>query len=146
MLKEEKAVNLLGDIIRFKATGKDTQGKYSLLEITVPPQNGPPLHIHNREDESYYVIDGQFSIQNGDDTISANTGTYIFIPKGRPNTYKNVGNNPGKLLIMYTPPGAEKAFEELGQPIDEEQQQASKPPDMNKLMETIKRYDMEIRA
>ena len=54
MLTSEKAVNLLGDIMRFKAIGGQTEGKYSLLEITVPPQNGPPLHIHNREDESCY--------------------------------------------------------------------------------------------
>jgi mannose-6-phosphate isomerase-like protein (cupin superfamily) len=132
----------LGDILTIKVAGEQTDGMFSLLEVSVPPQNGPPMHIHNREVESYYILEGDFEITVNDHTVKAPVGTFVSLPKGVPNTYKNVGNKEGRFLMFYSPADASKAFEEVGQPVSS----TTTPPDMGKIMSVIDKYGMEIVA
>jgi mannose-6-phosphate isomerase-like protein (cupin superfamily) len=138
-------VNVLDDIITIKIAGEQTDGMFSLLEVSVPPQNGPPLHIHNREVESYYILEGDFEITVGNNdsrtVVKASAGTFVSVPKGIPNTYKNVGNKEGRFLMFYSPANASKAFEEVGQP-----DSSTTPPDMDKMMSVMNKYGMEIVA
>jgi mannose-6-phosphate isomerase-like protein (cupin superfamily) len=138
---EGKTVNVLGDIITIKIAAEQTDDMFSLLEVSVPPQNGPPMHIHNREVESYYILEGDFEITVNDRTVKAPVGTFVSVPKGVPNTYKNVGNNEGRFLMFYSPANASKAFEEVGQPVS-----STTPPDMDKMMSVMNKYGMEIVA
>ena len=138
---EGKTVNVLGDIITIKIAGEQTDDMFSLLEVSVPPQNGPPLHIHNREVESYYILEGDFEITVNDRIVKAPVGTFVSVPKGVPNTYKNVGNKEGRFLMFYSPANASKSFEEVGQPVS-----SSTPPDMDKMMSVMDKYGMEIVA
>jgi mannose-6-phosphate isomerase-like protein (cupin superfamily) len=78
---EGKTVNVLGDIITIKIAGEQTDDMFSLLEVSVPPQNGPPLHIHNREVESYYILEGDFEITVNNRTVKAPVGTFVSVPK-----------------------------------------------------------------
>ena len=71
-------MNVLGDVLTIKIAGEQTDGMFSLLEVSVPPQKGPPMHIHNREVESYYILEGDFEITLNDRTVKAPVGTHLY--------------------------------------------------------------------
>src|SRR5437764_1283864 len=60
-----RAIAVVGDVYRFLATGEDTDGKYALWEATVPPGGGPPPHVHSREEEGFYVLEGEITFRAG---------------------------------------------------------------------------------
>lgn len=101
-----------GDQVTCKVVSEDQLGGYSLFEITVPPQGGPPAHIHHWEKEAYYILEGELLVQEGDRTFSATVGSFIDFPKGILHTFKNVGTVPAKLLAIITPAWYGKFFEE----------------------------------
>ncbi len=116
---------LLGDVYTFHITGAETDGKYAVLEITSPSGSSPPLHSHSKETEGFYVIDGEFLFQYGDDNnnnkITAKPGTFLHLKKNIPHTYKNVGNSTGRLLFTIVPAGFENFFAEVGVIMDNEE-------------------------
>jgi len=145
----EKSVYLLGEFYTFKATGRDTNNSYSIVEITVPPQSGPPLHIHKNEDEGIYVLEGLFSIRSENNIIKGTKGTYAFLRRLLPHTYRNIGDVAGKLLTTITPPGFEKFFEEAGIAVTRKDVALSKAPSTpvdieEKVLRIWKKYDVEV--
>jgi len=110
-------ISVLGEIMDFKVTGEETAGSFCVIELTAYPHNGPSPHIHHREDESFYVLDGNFSFLLGDRTIEAGPGFFCRVPKGTVHRYDNVGTKPGKVLVILTPAGFEKFFAEIGKPV-----------------------------
>src|ERR1700744_2597853 len=82
---------LMGYFYTIKATAAQTGGAYSVIEIESFTGNGPPPHIHHREDECFYIVEGAFSVIIGDRVLDAADGDFVRIPKGTPHTYKNVG-------------------------------------------------------
>jgi quercetin dioxygenase-like cupin family protein len=112
---------LAGDIFTILATGAETDGKYAVVEVSSPPGGGPPLHSHSKETEGFYVIDGQFSIQFGDDKIVTKPGAFLHSKKGITHAYKNIGNSTGHLLLQYMPAGFENFFAEVGTLIENEE-------------------------
>jgi uncharacterized cupin superfamily protein len=82
-----------------KVVAEDTDGAFSLMESRTPPEGGPPPHIHHREDEWIYVLEGEYELLDNDRTIRATAGSFVFLPKSRLHTFKNVGSTPGKLLF-----------------------------------------------
>ncbi|MBO3748450.1 cupin domain-containing protein [Streptosporangiaceae bacterium NEAU-GS5] len=95
----------------FKARGKDTGGSFTALENEIAPLQGPPLHRHPGEDEMYYVLDGLLRFVAGEREFEAATGGFVFIPRGTPHCFQNVGAAPARLLVMFTPSGMERFFE-----------------------------------
>jgi mannose-6-phosphate isomerase-like protein (cupin superfamily) len=77
---------VLGDHYTFKLSSEETAGSLAVVELKAFPQNGPPPHIHHREDESFYIIDGTFSVLVGDQTFAAGPGAFVNIPKGTLHT------------------------------------------------------------
>lgn len=73
--KNEKAIWICSNKILFKATGEDTQGTYSLIEMIVEPQSQVPMHMHTKEDEGLYVIDGELSVNHGQATEAVSSGS-----------------------------------------------------------------------
>ncbi len=110
---------VLGSVYTVKISGDETQGRYSIWEIEVPLNNGPPLHKHSKEDEAYYILEGDFSFLYGDKEIKADKGRFVYVPRGGFHTYRNVGRSYGKLLLIITPPQFEKFFEEIGIAIED---------------------------
>ena len=132
-----RELNIVGDNIWVKLTGEEAGGVYCLVEEASPPQGGPPLHLHHREDESFYVLEGDYNFQIGDRQINVAPGAFLFGPRGVPHTFKNVGTNTGRVLVIIAPPGLEKFFEEadqLGKP---------GPPPVEKLIELARKYELE---
>lgn len=113
---EGEKIWIVGDTMWFKATSAETAGAFTVIENIALPGNGPPPHIHENEDESMYVIDGEFEILLGTKTVLAKTGAFAFIPRGTVHRFRCVGGRPGKLLILFTPGGIEGFFREAGTP------------------------------
>ncbi|MCC5611550.1 cupin domain-containing protein [Nostoc sp. CHAB 5834] len=100
-------------------TTADTNGQYSLFDLYVPPNVGPPLHIHNREAEWFYVVNGNPLFQMEDEVIRASTGSLIYGPQGHLHTFKNLTDTPVRMLLFYEPSGVENFFTEVGQPVSD---------------------------
>jgi quercetin dioxygenase-like cupin family protein len=127
--KGQKKFWLLGDTYTFHITGSETDGQYAVSELSSPPGGGPPLHSHTKETEGFYVIDGEFSFQYGDDNTVAKPGAFLHLKKEIPHTYKNIGNSTGRLLCTVIPAGFENFFAEAGVLIDNEE--TFSPPSMD---------------
>jgi quercetin dioxygenase-like cupin family protein len=133
-----KLLDVLGDIVTVKITGEDTDGAYTIIHTVSPPQGGPPLHIHHREDEAFYVLEGEFEIQCGENKIQAVPGSFVFAPREIPHSFRNINSGPSKVLILATPAGIEKFFEELSELAKQG------PPDIEKVKEIAQRYEIEL--
>lgn len=92
---------------------EQTDGAFSLFLCTVPPDTGLPLHSHDCEDGTFYILSGQFKFQDGDQSLMARAGTCIHAPQGSRHTFKNVGPTPGTFLWIVTPGGFERFFEDM---------------------------------
>jgi len=79
----------------------------------IAPKSGPALHMHPREDELWYVIDGDFRFKAGGAMLRASTGGMAFGPRGTPHAFQNIGDTPGRLLVISTPSGLERFFEDF---------------------------------
>jgi quercetin dioxygenase-like cupin family protein len=113
---EGHTLMLVGGRYTFKASGEDTGGAYALIEMVLPPGSGPPPHLHEREEESFYILEGTLQFQVGDESVTAGAGAYVKTPRGVAHALKNVGTTPARALVLVTPAGIEKYFEEIGQP------------------------------
>lgn len=114
--EEGERLWIAGDTLWLKATAADTGGAYTLVEILAVPGGGPPPHIHDNEDESFYVLDGAFELVIGDRTLRAGPGTFAFVPRGTVHRFRCAGERPGRLLALFTPGGIEGFFRAAGQP------------------------------
>src|ERR671938_209996 len=89
---EGRAFWLGTDLHIFKAVGEDTNQAFALAELVAQPQFAPPPHIHHREDESYYILEGEFEFLDSDRTFIAGPGSFVYLPKGQLHMHRNVGN------------------------------------------------------
>ena len=95
---------------------EETGGEYSLYETTAPPQLGAPPHIHHRETEAFYVLEGEFEFLKGERTVRARVGEFVRVPRGVVHGFTNVGDEPARLLGIVTPGGLhEKMLAEIGE-------------------------------
>ena len=105
---------IVGDAMWLKATSAETGDAYTVIENIALPRSGPPPHLHENEDESMYVIDGEFEILLGRQTVRAQPGAFAFIPKGTVHRFRCVSDHPGKILLIFSPGGIEGFFREAG--------------------------------
>ena len=106
-------LNVLGNLIRVKLNGSDTDWAYAIMEDTAAPQAGPPLHRHTREDESFYVLEGYYRFAVDGQEINAGPGTFVYAPRGTAHTFQNIGQTPGRLLVTVQPAGLEVFLADL---------------------------------
>jgi quercetin dioxygenase-like cupin family protein len=111
----EQSVWYSGWLLTFLATGQDTQGQFALMEQTTRKGNVPPPHIHHREDETFYVLDGEMTFSVGDRTIKATPGTLVFLPRDVAHSFV-IESEQVRILVMVTPAGAEGFFKACSVP------------------------------
>jgi quercetin dioxygenase-like cupin family protein len=143
---EGQTVAIVGDVYRFMATGDETDGRYAMFEAVVRPGGGPPPHIHSREEESFYVLEGEITFQVGDDRIVAKAGTFANMPVGSLHSFRNDTDKLARMIVSVAPAGLEKMFLEVGQPVALGQQ--APPPskaEIDKLLAVAPSYGIEIR-
>ena len=140
----------MGGLATIKATGEQTDGRYSLVEILVPkfPTEEGLLHVHHFEDEGFYVLEGEMTFYVGDETIKARPGSFLFGPKDVPHAF-SVDSGPARLLFVLSPAGMEGGIREMGEParsLDMPPPQ-EEPPDeaeMGRLMAIATKYGGEM--
>jgi quercetin dioxygenase-like cupin family protein len=144
---EGRTIAVVGDVYRFLAVGEDTNGKYALWEAVVPPGGGPPPHVHSREEEGFYVLDGEITFQIGGERLVAEAGTFANLPVGTPHSFKNESDRPVRMLISVAPAGLERMFLEVGEPVDEGATTAPPPTndEIERFLAVAPRYGIEIR-
>src|SRR5215468_7575500 len=111
---EGQAVWFLDNHMTIKATASSTGGAFGLLESFIAPGFSPPLHVHHREDESFYVLEGELTMRCGERTFTAAAGAFVFLPRGVPHTFVVEGDMPARMLTLLTPGGGEGVFIEGG--------------------------------
>jgi mannose-6-phosphate isomerase-like protein (cupin superfamily) len=100
--------------MRVKVGAAQSGDEITVIEnLKIPAGAGPGLHIHEKENELYYVLDGEFEFVCGDDRVCGGPGTFVFAPRGLPHRFKNIGSAPGRMLVSFTPGGIEGFFTEL---------------------------------
>ena len=99
-----------GDHYTFLVTGEESGGAYFAMEALVPPGGGPPPHIHTREDEIFYVLEGEIEFLLGEETITAGPGDFVNVPRGTVHRFENTGAATAKLVLTFTPAGIEHWF------------------------------------
>jgi quercetin dioxygenase-like cupin family protein len=144
---EGRTIAVVDDIYRFLATGDDTGGKYALWEAIVRPGGGPPLHVHSREEEGFYVLEGELTFLIGDQRLIANAGMSANMPVGTLHAFKNETDRPAKMLILVAPAGLEKMFFEVGQPVGQGNINAPPPAreEIEMLLAVAARYGIDIK-
>ena len=142
-----RTVAVVGDVYRFLATGVDTNGTYALWEALVPPGGGPPPHVHSREEEGFYVLDGEITFAVNGETVVATAGTFANMPVGTPHSFKNESDKPAKMLISVAPAGLEHMFFEVSVPLPEGTTTAAPPTEdeIKNLLAAAPKYGIEIR-
>jgi len=137
---------VLGDLYTFKALSEDTGQTYGLIEIIMQPNSAVPPHIHTRENESFYIQEGEIEFQLGEQTIVASPGTFVHSAKGQPHSFRNIGAKQAKFLCWLTPGGLEKFFIEVGTTVSEENltPPAVTSADIEKLIATAPQYGLQI--
>jgi quercetin dioxygenase-like cupin family protein len=107
---EGEAFNIIGGGVRVLVDGAASGGSVLQVESTVPPGEGPPLHRHEREDELFFVLEGEFRFVLDGREFAAAAGAFVYAPRGSVHAFKNTGTGMGRLLITCTPAGLDEAF------------------------------------
>jgi quercetin dioxygenase-like cupin family protein len=106
-----------------KATAADTAGQMTIVEVTEPPGAEAPLHVHHREDEAFWILEGEVTLEVGGTTIEARAGDYAWGPRDVPHRY-TVGPNGCRMLFICVPGG----FEDLVMAMSEPARARTLPP------------------
>ena len=101
---------MLGTTMRLIGTAAGTGGRYTVIEQVTPAGWGPPRHIHSREDEIFYILEGTYELHVGDERRTVSTGASAILPRHVPHGFRNAGSTPGRLLSIITPGGLEEYF------------------------------------
>lgn len=98
----------------FKVTGEDTGGAFDYFIVEVAPKGGPPLHVHHTQEETIQVLKGEYKIRIGAQDFYCREGGFAYLPSQVPHTFVNVTDEPGEIIVVYTPRGGHKFYEEFG--------------------------------
>jgi quercetin dioxygenase-like cupin family protein len=126
-------LTVLGDRVLLKFTSPDTNGLFTLTEQFNAPGTGIPLHRHTREDETFWVLEGQVEFVVADTTTIVEPGGVIYAPRGVAHSFRAVSAMPSRMLVHIAPAGMETMLEELSQLPDG-------PPDFGQVAAICTRY------
>lgn len=127
-------VHWIGEQGRFLLRSEDTGGLFSFFEVTTAPGGGPPLHLHDDHDEALYVVEGEYEIKVAERTVTGRPGTLAYTPRGTAHRFRNLTDVPSRLLVIASPGGHERFFEELSAVL------TAGPPDPTKLAAVAKKH------
>jgi quercetin dioxygenase-like cupin family protein len=101
-----------GDHYTFLVTGEESGGAYFAMEALVPPRGGPPAHVHPREDETFYLTEGEIEFVPRHETVIAGPGDFVNVPRGTVHCFRNAGSETARMVLTFAPAGMERFFEE----------------------------------
>lgn len=103
-----------GRDLLFKVTGEDTGGAFDYFTVEVAPKGGPPLHVHHSQEEAIHVLKGRFKVRIGDELFHLEEKGFAYLPSEVPHAFLNLTDEPAEIVVVYTPGGGHKFYEELG--------------------------------
>lgn len=109
-------LGVVGDTYTILVSGQDTAGRYTLIDMHVPPGGGPPPHRHDFE-EMFTVLDGEIELTFRGEIAVARAGETVNVPANAPHVFRNASNRPARLLCLCSPAGQEEFFREVGVPV-----------------------------
>jgi len=135
----------LDTLIRVHARGADTDGRYGLLESVAPPGHQPPAHVHQREDEGFFVLDGEITLHTPDESVTLGPGEFRNAPRGVPHTFAVTSAAPARWLVVSSPAGFEAFVDEYGEPARADALPVlDAPPDVERLVAVAAKHGIEI--
>jgi len=141
---EGPATWFLENRMTIKATGEATGGAFGLVESWIAPGASPPLHVHHREDEAWWVLEGVVRFRFGDAEMVVGPGGFVFGPRNVPHTFVVEGDTPARMLTLLTPGGGEQFFVEAGRSPEGPGLPPPGPVDVETLKRLAPRYGNEI--
>ena len=141
----DRSVWYNGALMTFLAVGEETQGKFALIEAVSRKGNDPPPHTHRREDEIFYVLEGEVVASVGDRTIKGTPGTMIFLPRDVRHSF-TIESEHARMLILVTPAGLEGWFKEFSVPTTAMTLPPANEPgyqDVQRMLEAAPRYGLD---
>ena len=141
---EGQSVWSLGGRFTAKVTEADAGGRFALVEALAFRATEPPLHIHHKEDEAWYIVDGHMTFYVGDAVLEAGAGCFVFAPSGIAHTF-TVDVEPTRVLVFASPAGFEHFAMELGEPATTDKPPAGLAmPGPDVLGPVAERYGIEV--
>jgi quercetin dioxygenase-like cupin family protein len=141
---EGEATWFLNSRMVVRATGDATGGAYGLVESWIPAGFSPPLHVHRREDEAFFVLEGHVRFRAAEREIVGGPGTYVFLPREVPHTFVVEGEEIAHMLTLLTPGGGEGFFVDAGRTPEGPGLPPPGPPDVERLARVAAQYGAEI--
>ncbi len=134
-----------GDLYTYLVTGEQSGGAVFAMEADVPDGAGPPPHVHSREDETLYILDGELEVQLDNEVQIVSKGDFVWLPKGVPHRFTNLSGRPMRMILSFQPAGIEHFFEEVFEPADD---RSAEPPPITpelvgRLLAAAPRYGLE---
>jgi quercetin dioxygenase-like cupin family protein len=120
-------LGVVGDTYTILVRGADTNGRYCLIDMYVPPGGGPPPHRHDFE-ESFTLLEGEVEVTFRGEKSIARTGDTLNIPANAPHQFHNASDRPARLLCVCSPAGQDEFFMEVGVPVAS---RTATPPKLN---------------
>ena len=139
-----QAMWFLTNRMTIKATADSTGGAYGLVESLIAPGFSPPMHVHHREDESFWVLEGELTMQCGERRFRAGAGSFVFLPRDVPHSFVVEGDTPARMLTLLTPGGGEGVFIDGGRRAEGDGLPPPSPIDVAALRRVSERYGAEI--
>ena len=136
---EGETLSVMGAGVRFLCEAAKTDHGFSLMEVTLPKDQGPPRHDHPW-DEAYYVVDGDVRFQLGDEDRVFSTGDFVYAPGGMVHGFQGAGEKPARVLVFDAPATAEAFFREMSREI------RNIPEDLSKAPEIGQRHNIHFRV
>jgi len=115
-LRDAAAVVSVGELVTPLASAEQTGGLFGLMEGVLIKGGEPPPHVHHREDESFFVLEGSLTVRVGKEIFSATPGSFVFCPRDIPHLL-TLESKQVRTLVLLTPGGLESFFVELGEPV-----------------------------
>ncbi|MEW6583952.1 MAG: cupin domain-containing protein [Actinomycetota bacterium] len=143
---EGDAFWMLNSLYEVRATGDETGGELTVMEMTIPAGMGPPPHEHPGG-ESVYVLEGRVRYHIAGETHEGGPGTFFYIPGGVEENFEPAGAGPVRLLVIYTPGGMDRFFAEAGEPAQRREVPvpSQTPPDLERLAQLGEKYGLRLK-
>jgi mannose-6-phosphate isomerase-like protein (cupin superfamily) len=132
-----------GNLFTIKGRGEGTGGALGLAEARMRPGMATPLHVHHREDEAFYILEGKIRFRRGDEEFTGEPGDFVFGPREVPHSFK-VLDGGARVLVLMTPAGLEHMFVEGGLPVRDADEPPPQQYDMERVLALAQKYGWDV--
>jgi mannose-6-phosphate isomerase-like protein (cupin superfamily) len=136
----------MGSLFERLVAAGDSNGALGVSLVTQPPGAATPLHVHHREAEAFFILDGSMTYRAGEDVFKLESGGFIYLPADVPHAFRVTGTTPVRYLALATPGEVLQLYEDIGRPAEHRRLPGvpPSPEEIGRWMETAGRYGIEV--